>query len=174
MTTRFISGNTPLHRIMMLAAIAVYVVWLIFFYRYHFIDNVNLIFHEAGHMFFTPLGRTLHFLGGTFGQLMFPLAVLIYFWRDDKYFEAGVGGVWLGESILYMSVYMGDAVERVLPLVGGGVHDWHFLFSQWGILHKTNTLSGFFYFLGCVVLIMSLLLMYRHRKIRETLAEDIC
>ncbi len=160
-------NEPPLYRLILLVALAAYIVWLILFYRYHFIDNVNLVFHEAGHMLLTPFGRTLHFLGGTFGQLAFPVAIAVYFWRDGKYFEAGIGGVWLGESVLYMAEYMGDAVDQVLPLVGGGIHDWHFLFSQWGVLHKTETLSGFFHLLGSILLLVSLSFMYRNRRIKD-------
>jgi hypothetical protein len=29
------------------------------------LDLVNLAFHEAGHLFLAPFGRTLHYLGGT-------------------------------------------------------------------------------------------------------------
>ncbi|MGI1679247.1 MAG: hypothetical protein K6L75_10975 [Cellvibrionaceae bacterium] len=166
-------NKTPLYRLAILIVFIAYVFWLMFFYRYHFIDNVNLVFHEAGHIFFTPLGRTLHFLGGTFGQLAFPVAIAIYFWKEGKFFEAGIGGIWLGESFLYMAEYMGDAVEQVLPLVGGGIHDWHFLFSQWGVLHKTNTLSGFFYFMGCIILLVSLIFMFRHREVKITSVDDI-
>ena len=49
--------------------------WLVFDYEYHFLDGVNLAFHEAGHLFFAFFGQTLQFLGGTLGQLLFPLAL---------------------------------------------------------------------------------------------------
>jgi hypothetical protein len=29
------------------------------------LDYANLIFHEAGHVLFTPLGEFMHFLGGS-------------------------------------------------------------------------------------------------------------
>lgn len=36
-------------------ALLPYSIWLIFAYEYHFIDGVNLAFHEAGHLLFIPL-----------------------------------------------------------------------------------------------------------------------
>ncbi len=30
-----------------------------------FLDLVNRAFHEAGHVFLTPFGETIHFLGGS-------------------------------------------------------------------------------------------------------------
>lgn len=32
--------------------------------------------------------------------------------------------VWLGENLLNIARYLGDARAQVLPLVGGGEHDW--------------------------------------------------
>ena len=66
-------------------AMVPYAVWLVFGYRYHFIDGVNLLFHEAGHVFFGILGQTMHFLGGTLGQLVFPVVTAVHFRRDEPY-----------------------------------------------------------------------------------------
>ena len=57
-----------------LVPLLVYVGWLTSAYDYHFLDGINLLFHEAGHVFFGFMGQTVHFLGGTFGQLFFPIA----------------------------------------------------------------------------------------------------
>lgn len=143
-----------------LAALLPYSAWLIFAYDYHFIDHVNLAFHEAGHIFFTPLGETMHFLGGTIGQLFFPAAVAFHFWRQGKRFEAGIGAVWFSESMMYAAWYMNDAQARVLPLVGGGVHDWYFLFSRWGILHRAESIASFVHFLASMLLLATLVYLY--------------
>lgn len=145
-------------------ALLPYAVWLIFAYEYHFIDNVNLAFHEAGHLIFTPLGETSHFLGGTIGQLFFPAAIAVYFWRDGRTFEAGIGGVWFAESLMYMAHYMSDAREMAIPLVGGGVHDWNFLFAQWGVLYRAEAIGGFFHFSAAVLLIGSLVYLFWQLK----------
>lgn len=139
-----------------------YAAWLIFAYDYHFIDHVNLVFHEAGHIVFMPFGETMHFLGGTIGQLFFPAAVAVHFWREGKPFEAGIGGVWFAESMMYAAYYMGDANTQALPLVGGGVHDWHYLFSRWGMLSSAETIAGFVHFLASLLLAACLVFMYRH------------
>ena len=44
-----------------------------------FLDYANLPFHEFGHIVFSPLGKTVSFLGGTIGQLMFPFILIVYF-----------------------------------------------------------------------------------------------
>ena len=40
-----------------LVPVALYVAWLCLAYEYHFIDGVNLLFHEGGHVIFGLLGE---------------------------------------------------------------------------------------------------------------------
>lgn len=145
-------------------ALVPYSNWLIFSYEYHFIDYVNLAFHEAGHLIFTPFGQTGHFLGGTIGQLFFPVAIAVHFWRQDKAFEAGVGGVWLAESLMNVARYMSDARDMLIPLVGGGVHDWNFLFVKWGVLYRAEAIGAFFHVVAAVLLVGALLFMFWQLK----------
>src|SRR6266571_3511898 len=42
----------------------------------HFMHLINLPFHEAGHLIFSPFGRFLTVLGGSLGQLFMPLICL--------------------------------------------------------------------------------------------------
>ena len=87
-------------RWILLAILLPYVAWIVFGYRYHFLDGVNLVLHEAGHVIFGFFGRTAHFLGGTLGQLFFPAAFVFYFWRRGQRFESYVVGIWLCESLM--------------------------------------------------------------------------
>jgi len=46
----------------------------------HFIiSNVNLVFHEAGHVIFIPLGRFMTILGGSLLQVLVPLLCTLVF-----------------------------------------------------------------------------------------------
>jgi hypothetical protein len=118
-----------------------YALWLVLFYRYHFVDGANLLIHEAGHMVFMPFGQTLHMVGGTFWQLVAPLAAACYFlWQRNPYAAAAMG-LWFGESLMYTAVYMGDAMAMELPLVGGGIHDWNWLLYRVGLLGQCRTLA---------------------------------
>ena len=114
--------------------LALYVLWLSFAYEYHFLDGVNLAFHEAGHLFLSFGGQTLHVLGGTLGQLFFPAACAFHFLRRGERFEASVMGIWGAESLMNVATYLGDAEAQALPLVGGHIHDWHWLLSRAGML----------------------------------------
>jgi hypothetical protein len=115
-------------------ALVPYVTWMVFAYRWHFLDGANLLFHEGGHIVFLPFGQTLHMLGGTIAQLFFPAACSFHLWRQDRRFEAWVCGIWLAESTMYMAEYLADAKAQALPLVGGGTHDWHWILSRLGLV----------------------------------------
>jgi hypothetical protein len=125
----------------LVALAAPYVAWLVLAYEYHFLDGVNLAFHEAGHLFLSFGGRTLHVLGGTFGQLVFPVACAVHFLRSDRAFEAALMGVWGAESLMNVARYLGDAEAQALPLVGGHIHDWNWLLSGAGMLSACQELA---------------------------------
>ncbi len=140
-----------LGRRILLVALVPYVLWLAFAYRYHLVDGVNLGAHEAGHMFFRFFGQTLHFLGGSIGQLVFPVAFVVYFARRAQWFETAVMAVWVAESLMYLARYMGDAQARSLPLVGGHIHDWHWLLSHAGLLDHCELLASLVHGFACVL-----------------------
>ncbi len=129
-------------RLGLLALLVPYVLWLVFAYEYHFLDGANLLFHEAGHVFLSFFGVTLQVLGGTLGQLFFPMACAVHFLRRDQAFEACVVGIWGCESGMYAARYIADAQEQVLPLVGGHIHDWNWLLSRWGALGSCETIGS--------------------------------
>jgi hypothetical protein len=123
-------------------ALAPYAAWLIFGYEGHFLDGVNLAFHEAGHLFLLPFGQALHFLGGTLAQLAVPAAAALHFRARGDRFAAAICWLWLGESGMNVAVYMADARAQALPLVGGGVHDWLWLLSKTGLLAHCEALGS--------------------------------
>lgn len=98
------------------------------------LDGANLLFHEAGHLFFGVLGETAGLYGGTLGQLVFPLAVSIGFWRQRAAISLAFGCLWFFENFFNIARYAADARTQELPLVGGGEHDWWNIVSRWGVL----------------------------------------
>jgi len=137
-------------------ALVLYVAWLVFGYRWHFLDGVNLLFHEAGHAILSPFGAWLHMLGGTLGQLFFPAACAFQFWREERRFEAWICGIWLAESTMYMAEYLGDARAMALPLVGGDVHDWHWMLSRLGLLDWCTPIAWVLHAAASVAAVFSL------------------
>jgi hypothetical protein len=139
-------------------AMVPYAVWLVFGYRYHFIDGVNL-------------GQTMHFLGGTLGQLVFPVVTAVHFRREGKAFDSAVCVLWLGESLMYAAMYIGDGRRRALPLINDGIHDWFWLLSKWGILGAAETLGTLVHLLASGVVVYALVLAWQ--ALRAEAAEPV-
>jgi hypothetical protein len=148
-------------RRLLVLALVPYVAWIVLAYEYHFIDGVNLAFHEAGHLFFGLFGQTLHFLGGTIAQLLFPAACIIHFLQRQQRFEAAVCTVWLAESLMYVARYLGDAEAQSLPLVGGHIHDWHWLLSRAGLLGQCEGIAAAVHVLASGIAVSSLVWAWR-------------
>jgi hypothetical protein len=111
------------------------------------LDHVNLAFHEAGHLFFGLFGELLHWLGGTLGQFVFPIACLLHFLRREQLLQAAGCALWACENLRYVALYVADARTQALPLVGGGQHDWHYLLGRFGLLEQDQTIAGVLVFL---------------------------
>jgi hypothetical protein len=109
---------------------------------FSFLHYVNLAFHEAGHPIFGMFGPTSALYGGTVAQLLLPAIVAASFWRQRDARGFAVAGIWFFENFLNIARYMGDARAQVLPLVGGGEHDWTEIFSRWGLLTADSQIAG--------------------------------
>jgi hypothetical protein len=98
------------------------------------LDHANLLFHEAGHVFVGFLSSRLEPYGGTIGQLVFPVALAVSFWRKELPISFAGAIIWFFQNWLNIARYMADARAQMLPLVGGGEHDWHKIFGRWHLL----------------------------------------
>lgn len=110
-----------------------------------FLHDINLVFHEAGHVLFGPFGRTLTILGGSLMQLLVPLAVAISFLKRRDAAGFAVGGFWFFENFIDLGVYIADARALALPLIhnlGPESHDWHNLLRGWGLLRWDTAIAA--------------------------------
>ncbi|MRR54322.1 MAG: zinc ribbon domain-containing protein [Deltaproteobacteria bacterium] len=128
-----------------------------------FLHLINLPFHEAGHLFFSPFGRFLQVLGGTLGQWLVPLAVLCAFLVKGNPFGASVGLWWLGESFLDIAPYMNDARAGQLILLGGvtgseveDYHDWEVLLTKLDWMQHDHLIARLTFAIGVVFMILAL------------------
>jgi hypothetical protein len=127
-----------------------------------FLDRVDLVIHEAGHMLFSWLGELPQVLGGTIGQLFVPAAFTVYFHLRREFVSSAVTFFWCGQNLLNISVYIKDAQAMALPLVsvGGGedtIHDWNYLLSGAGLLRWDHSIGNFVYLLGVGVMLAAVL-----------------
>ena len=154
------SFREPWQKISTVALIA----WLVFYFffllyalldhsGFLFIDNANLIVHEAGHLLFSYLGQTLMIWGGTIFELFVPFALAVYFtWRRQPPATAFCAFFFF-ENFLYIATYMADARAQELPLVTVGdsdyvEHDWFYIFSHLDVLQHDLQISAFIRALG--------------------------
>lgn len=123
--------------------------------QWHLIDGVNLLIHEAGHVVFRPLGEFLMIAGGSLLQVIIPAAFVVYFLRHEKPYSAALLLFWVGESLLNVSVYAGDALAMQLPLLGGqdSIHDWNYLLSRMGWLAAAPKIAGLIRLVGTLVIV---------------------
>lgn len=128
-----------------------------------FLHTVDLVFHEAGHVLFSPFGRFLTVLGGSLFQVLVPLicAIALYVQARDP-FGASVGVWWCGQNLIDLAPYIGDARALQLPLLGGQTgaevegHDWETILQALGWLQYDRTLASAAHVTGSIVMIASL------------------
>lgn len=129
-----------------------------------FMHLVNLPFHEAGHVVFSPFGRFLRVLGGTLGQLLMPaVCTVILLVRTRDAFGAAVALWWLAESFMDIAPYIDDARALKLILLGGvtgrdvaGYHDWEYILRSLGLLRADHVLAVAAQGIGIVLMITAL------------------
>jgi len=109
------------------------------------VNGADLLFHEAGHPAFGLLGwRFLAILGGTLGQLAFPVVALVGFARRRQPASTAVALVWLGLNLVDIGRYAADAEDRVLPLLAADAdgHDWWNMLGLLGIRSSCRAIGG--------------------------------
>jgi hypothetical protein len=127
-----------------------------------FMHNINLVFHEAGHVVFIPFGFFMTILGGTLGQLIMPAVVMGNFLYKHNIFGATAGLWWLGQSFMDVAPYIDDALVQQLVLLGGhtgadapGNHDWNNILGELNRLEKCNDYASFAYNLGTLLMLVA-------------------
>lgn len=122
----------------------------------------DLVFHEAGHVLFSPFGRFMTVLGGSLFQMMVPLALAGAFLRQRDAFGAAVCTWWAGENLLDLAPYIADSRALQLVLLGGHTgaevegHDWEYLLTSLGWLQHDRTLGLAAHRVGLIVMAAAL------------------
>ncbi|QEP41892.1 hypothetical protein D5085_01255 [Ectothiorhodospiraceae bacterium BW-2] len=125
--------------------------------------NVNLIFHEAGHVLFRPFGHFMTVLGGSLFQVLMPLIVMLVFLiKEDNPFAASVGLWWAGQSLMDIAPYINDARNGQLMLLGGvtgqetiGYHDWETLLTMMHAMEWDHTLADWVDSTGVIWMVLA-------------------
>jgi hypothetical protein len=126
--------------------------------------NINLVFHEAGHVIFRPFGWFMTILGGSLFQIIMPLIVMFTFLIKNKNaFGASVGLWWTGQSLIDLTPYIDDALVQQLVLLGGhtgadapGNHDWGNILMEFDMLERHREFANFAHTSGTLLMLMAL------------------
>ena len=125
-----------------------------------FMHNINLPFHEFGHIFFSPFGQFMMILGGSLFQVLLPLALMcVFVFKQHDTFAGSITLWWCGQSFIDLSPYIADAQYRALPLVGGGgeeSHDWGNLLTMMNLLESTQTIAKGCFLLGAMIIVLAI------------------
>jgi hypothetical protein len=132
--------------------------------EFRFLDNVDLIPHEAGHLLFSWFGEFIMVMGGTLGQLFVPVAFGVYFYLRREKYSMAIVLFWLGQNFVNVSRYVKDAQAMAMPLVslGGGdsIHDWNYLLLRFNVLRHDQFIGKIALGLGLVSMLGSVLLAF--------------
>ncbi len=152
--------NLPWHdasRVAVLAWVSFYVAFMAYaltrWGQFLFIDNVNLVVHEGGHLLFGWVGPTLGLWGGTLLQWLAPALLALWFYWQRQVTGFVFAIFFLFENMLYTASYMADARAMALPLVtvgdaDQGGHDWNSIFSSLGVLPYDTRIAAVTRFVG--------------------------
>ena len=124
-----------------------------------FLHLPNLVFHEAGHILFSPFGHFMSVLGGSLTQVLIPLVCAAAFlWQSRDPFGAAVATWWAGENLIDVAPYINDARELKLVLLGGRTgaevegHDWEYLLNAVGMAHRDHAIAAVVHAIGILVM----------------------
>ncbi len=114
------------------------------------IDTIDLFIHEGGHFFFGFMGRLIYFMGGSLMQVVLPSLAIWVFLKSG--FRTLIGTLyWLGQNLVNVSVYIGDAPYRRLPLISdSAIHDWNWIFNHIGDMGLAEPVSTVVFVLGLI------------------------
>ena len=127
-----------------------------------FLHLPDLVFHEAGHILFSPFGQFMTVLGGSLLQFLIPLIAMGAFIRQEDPFSAAICAWWAGQNLVDLAPYIADARSLSLILLGGHTgaevegHDWEFILTQLGVTHLDQRLGYIVHAIGIMIMIAAL------------------
>ena len=147
-----------------------------------FLHLPDLVFHEAGHVLFSPFGRFMTVLGGSLFQVLLPVALAVAMLREHQAFGATVCAWWTGQNLLDVAPYAADARALSLVLLGGKTgaevegHDWEYILTSLDLLHLDLTIGLWMHRVGVLVMVAAILtgaaVLARRRTSRADLPVD--
>jgi hypothetical protein len=128
-----------------------------------FIHIIDLVFHEAGHIVFSPFGDLLTSLGGSAFQVIVPIICWIAFaTTSPNPFAAWVMCWWTGQNLLDVAIYINDARALQLMLLGGHTgaevegHDWEHILQLTHLSMHDHQIAWTVHAIGAMMMLAAL------------------
>lgn len=109
------------------------------------LGGITFGIHEIGHLITGAFGTFVSVASGSVFQLAAPAVAALLLARQRDYFGVAFAAGWLGYSMVNLSLYVGDARAKQLPLIGftdDPIHDWNYLLGKLGLLEWDRALAG--------------------------------
>jgi hypothetical protein len=134
------------------------------YWQESFMHNINLPFHEAGHLIFSPFGEFMTVLGGSLFQVLMPLICAgAFLLKNRDPFGASVGLWWAAQSLMDVSPYINDARDLQLVLLGGvtgaeveDLHDWERILRWLNLLPYDHRIAALTKGIGSLAMMLAL------------------
>lgn len=126
---------------------------------YTFLDFIDLLIHEPGHLIFSLFGQFAQFLGGTLLQILLPLSMAILFFIKGSKYWSQLFLFWLGHNFINISVYVDDANKMKLKIIGGA-HDWNWILNRIGLIEFAEEIGLIFVGLSIITFIIMFFIPY--------------
>ncbi len=134
------------------------------YWQESFMHGINLPFHEAGHLIFSPFGEFMTVLGGSLFQVLMPLICAgTFLLKNRDPFGTSVGVWWAAQSLMDVSPYINDARDLEMVLLGGvtgrdveDYHDWERILRWLDLLPYDHRIAAWAKGLGSAAMILAL------------------
>lgn len=126
---------------------------------YTFLDLIDLLIHEPGHLIFGLFGEFVKFLGGTLMQILLPLLMVVVSFIKGWKYTTQLFLFWLGHNFINISVYVDDANKMKLHIIGG-MHDWNWMLNKIGLIDYAEELGLVFVGLSVLTFIIMFFIPY--------------
>lgn len=116
--------------------------------------------HEATHILLAFLPPVIVAASGSFSEIIFAGILVISSVRAKSYLATSFSLLWLMLAMVSAGRYMADAKDQLMPLIGPGVnpqHDWHFVFTELGLLEQSGTIGDLVRYGGYMVGVVGLI-----------------
>ncbi|MFH1448015.1 MAG: hypothetical protein ABIG39_04070 [Candidatus Micrarchaeota archaeon] len=133
--------------------------------------GVSVAIHEVGHLLFGVLGggdRIITTAGGTLFEYLNPVVAVVFFARDKR--GAALAMIFfacMGSVMPYTASYMENSNAPYGTSYFGGItgnandmgptnHDWHIMFSEWGVLERGHEIAAYVRAFGEVFMLIGI------------------